>query len=103
MKPTLEDSVIEERSYAKVTLRLLPFLFVCYVFAYLDRVNVGFAKLQMLNDLELQRDRLRPRRRHLLHRLLPVRGAEQPDPAPRRRARLDRAHHDHLGPALGVP
>jgi D-galactonate transporter len=34
-----------------VTLRLLPFLFLCYVLAYLDRVNVGFAKLQMQGDL----------------------------------------------------
>ena len=41
--------------------------------------------------------RLRPRRRHFLHRLLPVRSPEQPDPAPRRRAPLDRAHHDQLG------
>ncbi|BDT57786.1 permease [Massilia varians] len=38
-------------AYAKVTWRLLPFLFICYVFAYLDRVNVGFAKLQMMSDL----------------------------------------------------
>ena len=37
--------------YAKVTWRLIPFLFACYVAAYLDRVNVGFAKLQMLKDL----------------------------------------------------
>jgi len=37
--------------YAKVMWRLLPFLFLCYVFAYLDRVNVGFAKLSMMNDL----------------------------------------------------
>jgi hypothetical protein len=29
------------------------FLFLCYVFAYLDRVNVGFAKLQMMSDLGL--------------------------------------------------
>jgi D-galactonate transporter len=29
----------------------MPLLFICYVVAYLDRVNVGFAKLQMLNDL----------------------------------------------------
>jgi len=29
----------------------MPFLFVCYVFAYVDRVNVGFAKLQMQQDL----------------------------------------------------
>ena len=42
----------ENATYAKVTLRLLPFLFICYVAAYLDRVNVGFAKLQMLNDLK---------------------------------------------------
>jgi len=42
---------LETATYAKVTLRLLPFLFICYVAAYLDRVNVGFAKLQMLNDL----------------------------------------------------
>jgi D-galactonate transporter len=29
----------------------MPFLFLCFVAAYLDRVNVGFAKLQMLSDL----------------------------------------------------
>lgn len=29
----------------------MPFLFLCYIFAYLDRVNVGFAKLQMQHDL----------------------------------------------------
>jgi D-galactonate transporter len=42
---------MEASTYAKVTARLLPFLFLSYVAAYLDRVNVGFAKLQMLNDL----------------------------------------------------
>ncbi|AKZ62649.1 MFS transporter permease [Herbaspirillum hiltneri N3] len=42
---------LEDATYAKVTWRLLPFLFLCYVAAYLDRVNVGFAKLQMLSDL----------------------------------------------------
>ena len=30
----------------------MPFLLLCYVVAYLDRVNVGFAKLQMLSDLK---------------------------------------------------
>lgn len=34
-----------------MTRRLLPFLTLCYVVAYLDRVNVGFARLQMLGDL----------------------------------------------------
>jgi len=37
--------------YRKVTLRLLPLLVVCYIVAYLDRVNVSFAKLQMVTDL----------------------------------------------------
>lgn len=43
----------ESAAYAKVTWRLIPFLFLCYIVAYLDRVNVGFAKLQMLTDLQL--------------------------------------------------
>src|SRR5580765_2413821 len=41
----------EEGVYRKVSWRLLPFLMLCYLVAYLDRVNVGFAKLQMLGDL----------------------------------------------------
>ncbi|HJW38653.1 MAG TPA: MFS transporter [Candidatus Udaeobacter sp.] len=35
----------------KVTLRLIPFLFILYIVAWLDRVNVGFAALQMNSDL----------------------------------------------------
>ncbi|UXC34502.1 MFS transporter [Cupriavidus gilardii] len=42
----------EDAIYRKVSWRLVPFLLLCYVVAYLDRVNVGFAKLQMLNDLK---------------------------------------------------
>ncbi|WP_321796794.1 MFS transporter [Caballeronia sp. J97] len=41
----------ESSTYGKVMWRILPFLFVCYLFAYLDRINVAFAKLQMLKDL----------------------------------------------------
>jgi D-galactonate transporter len=48
--PLVKD--FEEATYGKVTWRLIPFLFICYVFAYLDRINVGFAKLQMLSDLK---------------------------------------------------
>jgi len=40
-------------TYAKVDRRIIPFLFLCYILAYLDRVNVGFAKLQMARDLGL--------------------------------------------------
>src|SRR5436309_4794579 len=42
IKPDLEAAVI-----AKLTRRLLPFLFLLYIVSYLDRINVGFAKLQM--------------------------------------------------------
>lgn len=42
----------EEATYAKVAKRLIPFLFICYVVAFLDRVNVSFAKLQMAGDLK---------------------------------------------------
>jgi MFS family permease len=43
----------ESRTYRKVDVRIVPFLFFCYILAYLDRVNVGFAKLQMLKDLSM--------------------------------------------------
>ncbi|MFM0479923.1 MFS transporter [Paraburkholderia strydomiana] len=39
--------------YRKVTLRVIPIILLCYFFGYLDRVNVGFAKLQMMSDLSL--------------------------------------------------
>lgn len=47
----ISDNIVET-TYKKITLRLIPFLFLCYVVAYLDRVNVGFAKLQMMADLK---------------------------------------------------
>ncbi len=40
-----------DATYKKVFWRIMPFLMLCYVVAYLDRVNVGFAKLQMSQDL----------------------------------------------------
>lgn len=49
MKPF--DKKEENVTYLRVTLRLMPFLLLAYVFAYIDRINVGFAKLHMLGDL----------------------------------------------------
>ncbi|KAF1007788.1 MAG: putative metabolite transport protein NicT [Pseudomonas fluorescens] len=37
--------------YHKITWKLIPFLCFCYLAAYLDRINIGFAKLQMLDQL----------------------------------------------------
>jgi sugar phosphate permease len=48
-----EPSATETRVYRKVDWRLIPFLFLCYILAYLDRVNVGFAKLQMTKEIGL--------------------------------------------------
>lgn len=41
-----------QATYAKVRRRLLPFLFLLYVVAYLDRVNISYAHLQMSGDLK---------------------------------------------------
>ncbi|MEO8481455.1 MAG: MFS transporter [Acidobacteriota bacterium] len=45
------DPAFEAATYRKVTGRLLPILILCYLVAYLDRVNIGFARLQMMDDL----------------------------------------------------
>ena len=44
---------IQERTLRKVSIRLLPLLAVGYGIAYMDRVNVGFAALQMNAELKL--------------------------------------------------
>jgi len=40
-------SANERAALAKVTWRLMPLLFLCYIIAYIDRINVGFAKLHL--------------------------------------------------------
>ncbi|HYA72164.1 MAG TPA: MFS transporter [Roseiarcus sp.] len=42
---------IEQRTTTQIAWRFIPFLIVCYFVAYLDRVNVGFAKLTMDADI----------------------------------------------------
>lgn len=48
---SLVDRARQDTVFRKVIWRLVPFLILCYVVSYLDRVNVGFAKLQMSADL----------------------------------------------------
>lgn len=45
---TSQRSSEEAAVFAKITRRLIPLLFGCYILSYLDRVNVGFAKLPMM-------------------------------------------------------
>src|SRR5512142_1055571 len=51
-----DDQRFEQDLIRKLTLRLIPFLAVCFMAAFLDRVNVSFAKLTMLGDLGLSQD-----------------------------------------------
>jgi D-galactonate transporter len=51
LKPDIVDGSDANAVYRKITWRLLPFLFICYVFAYLDRANIGFAHLQFAHDV----------------------------------------------------
>lgn len=42
---------VSDSTHRTVTWRLMPLLLVCYLFAHLDRINIGFAKMQMSADL----------------------------------------------------
>jgi ACS family tartrate transporter-like MFS transporter len=50
---TAAESRLADAALSKARRRLIPFLFVLYLVAYLDRINVGFASLQMNRELEL--------------------------------------------------
>jgi ACS family tartrate transporter-like MFS transporter len=49
--PVRDDAALERETMRKVSLRLLPFLFILYIFNFLDRTNVALAALQMNRDL----------------------------------------------------
>src|ERR1700678_489807 len=51
MATPLSAAAALDRARAKAYIRLLPILFLSYVIAYVDRVNIGFAKLEMQGDL----------------------------------------------------
>jgi D-galactonate transporter len=46
------QSIRKTALYAKIAWRIIPIFLISYIVAYLDRVNVGFAKLQMMGDLK---------------------------------------------------
>lgn len=48
-----EQISLETAAYRKAMWRIIPLMVVCFIFAYLDRVNISFAKLQMQADLGL--------------------------------------------------
>jgi ACS family tartrate transporter-like MFS transporter len=48
-----ENVSIEEQTVQKVTKRIIPFIFLLFIIAYLDRVNLSYAALDMNKDLAL--------------------------------------------------
>jgi ACS family tartrate transporter-like MFS transporter len=52
MADVVGETVVDGRAlYAKISWRLIPYMFLLYIVAYLDRVNVGFAAMDMQRDL----------------------------------------------------
>ena len=51
--PLSQIPVDHEKVISRVTRRLIPFAFICYVVAYIDRVNIGFAARELQHDLGL--------------------------------------------------
>lgn len=49
---TSHDIDADNALYAKVSWRLLPLLLICYMVAYLDRINIGYAQIQMKQTLD---------------------------------------------------
>jgi ACS family tartrate transporter-like MFS transporter len=50
---TAAESRLADAALSKARRKLIPFLFVLYLVAYIDRINVGFASLQMNRELGL--------------------------------------------------
>ncbi len=53
MQSRPDAAALEQRTLRKVVWRLVPFLMICYLLAFIDRGNVGMASLQMNHDLGL--------------------------------------------------
>src|SRR6266446_1349085 len=51
--PSSEENALEKATMRRITVRVVPFLMVCYFIAFVDRVNAGFAALEMNKDVGL--------------------------------------------------
>ncbi len=48
-----QEQIDAQGLYRKISWRLIPYIFILYIFAYLDRVNVGFAAVPFMRDLRM--------------------------------------------------
>src|SRR5579871_5840670 len=53
MSAAMDSTSIEKRTVRKIAWRIVPFVMLCYFVSFVDRVNVGFAALQMNHELRL--------------------------------------------------
>lgn len=67
--PAIPSISRETKTFRKMQIRILPYLFLLYVIAYLDRINIGFAALTMNKELGIP---VWLSRGSFLFRLLPV-------------------------------
>jgi MFS transporter, ACS family, tartrate transporter len=52
MAEAVGETMVDGRAlYSKISWRLIPYIFLLYIVAYLDRVNVGFAAYDLQRDL----------------------------------------------------
>lgn len=51
MKPATNPRALAQRAHTRITGRILPYLFILYIVAYLDRINLSYAALAMNKDL----------------------------------------------------
>lgn len=56
MKQAIDDQALADGARRRITRRILPFLFILYVVAYLDRINLSYAALEMNRDLRFSPD-----------------------------------------------
>lgn len=90
-----------EALYRKITWKLIPFLCLCYLAAYLDRINVGFTGLQMADQLQLSEAAFGLGAGLFFVGYILFEVPRRTDPAARRRQGVDcPAPRDHLGPAF---
>ena len=78
---------------------LPPLLFMIYVIAFVDRVNIGYAGLDMTRELHFSNEVFGFGTRNLFRRLLPSRNSRSIARPRLERAQVDRRYHDRLGNA----
>ncbi len=96
-----DENAVARSAQRKAAFRLIPIIGVGYCLAYMDRINISFASLQIIG-ICTSAVRSTVSVQGFLHRLCVVRSAFKSVATPFRRETLVGAHHVHLGPSRGA-